>query len=311
VRLPALLLILWLAPDAGTNPPMPPAVPAVPPGPSAAEILRGRAEAFGKFHKPVTAPPTVVGGYSNGCLLGSRRLPSSGPGFELLHLERRRYFGHPSLIDYVRRLARATRRAGLPPLLIGDLSQVRGGPTLTGHRSHQTGLDVDIGFTAPPWLSKRKLTRAERETLFPPAVLDLKTGALTSAWNAKVAQLIAMAAQDPAVNRIFVHPGVKRQLCLATQPGKRPPWLRLVRPWWGHHDHLHVRLSCPPDSATCAPQEPLRPGDGCDELAWWFSADAQKARTARPELESAEPRLPAPMPPACEALISDRMSDSR
>jgi len=306
VRLPALLMILGLAPDAGAPGSVPPR--SVPPGPTAAEILRARAEAFSKFRTPVREPPVAVGAYSNGCLLGGKRLPASGPGFEVLHLDRRRYYGHPALVDYVQRLARSARKARLPKLLIGDLSQVRGGPTPTGHRSHQSGLDVDVGFTAPAWMAKRKMTTVERETMFPPAVVDLKTGALTTAWNAKVPELIALAAQDPLVNRIFVHPAVKRQLCAASPAGKRPPWLRLVRPWWGHHDHLHVRLSCPPASGACTAQDPLPAGDGCQEIVWWFSGEAQKARTARQEIESAEPKLPAPMPGPCQTLISDTMS---
>jgi penicillin-insensitive murein endopeptidase len=301
VRLSALLVILGLSPDAGGPPPAAP--PALPSGPTAAEILRGRAEAFSKFRTPVDEPPGAVGGYSNGCLLGSKRLAPSGPGYEVLHLDRHRHYGHPALVDYVQRLARQAHQAGLPTLLIGDLSQVRGGPTPTGHRSHQSGLDVDVGFTAPPWMARRKMTRVERETLFPPAVVDLKTGTLTSAWNGKVPPLIALAAQDPRVNRIFVHPAVKRQLCAASPAGKRPPWLRLVRPWWGHHDHFHVRLSCPRESGACTAQEPLPPGDGCQEIAWWFSPDARKTRTNR-EIESAEPRLPAPMPVPCQTLIS-------
>jgi penicillin-insensitive murein endopeptidase len=221
----------------------------------------------------------------------------------VLHLDRHRRFGHPSLVAYIRRLAVAAKRAKLPPLLIGDLSQPRGGPTPTGHRSHQSGLDVDIGFTAFPFMARRKLTSVERETLFPPAVVDLRTGSFTSAYNPGVERLIALAAKDPAVNRIFVHPAVKRQLC-ATPAPRRPPWLRLVRPWWGHHDHLHVRLSCPAASTDCKPQDPLPPGDGCGELAWWFSREASKSRTARTEIESAEPKLPAPMPASCEQLLS-------
>ena len=242
--------------------------------------LRARAEAFSKFRAPAQAAAQAVGGYSNGCLLGGERLPVSGPGFEVLHLDRHRRFGHPGLVAYIRRLARAARRQGLAPLLIGDLSQPRGGPTPTGHRSHQSGLDVDIGFTAPAWMKQRKLTAVERETLFPPAVVDLRTGSFTSAYDGRVDRLIALAAQDPEVNRIFVNPAIKRQLCLAPA-GKRPPWLRLVRPWWGHHDHLHVRLSCPPASPECTAQDPLPPGDGCGELTWWLSGQAGKARTAR------------------------------
>ena len=46
-----------------------------------------------------------------------------------------------------------------------------------------------------------------------------------------------------------------------------------VRPWYGHHDHIHVRLSCPADSPNCRKQPPVAGDDGCSEkaLAYWFS----------------------------------------
>ena len=37
-----------------------------------------------------------------------------------------------------------------PGLLVGDISQPRGGPMLTGHASHQLGLDADIWLTPMP-----------------------------------------------------------------------------------------------------------------------------------------------------------------
>ncbi len=39
-------------------------------------------------------------------------------------------------------------------------AQPRGGPTLSGHASHQTGLDADIWLTPMP---NRQLSRKERE----------------------------------------------------------------------------------------------------------------------------------------------------
>ena len=48
--------------------------------------------------------------------------------------------------------------------------------------------------------------------------------------------------------------------------GDQREWLRKVRPWWGHHDHFHVRLPCPADSPLCEAQAALPQGDGCGEL---------------------------------------------
>jgi penicillin-insensitive murein endopeptidase len=99
------------------------------------------------------------------------------------------------------------------------------------------------------------------------------------------------------VDRLFVHPAVKRALC---QDKGRGPWLQRVRPWWGHHDHFHLRLRCPPESADCKEAQPLPAGEGCDaSLDWWFSEDAHATAAKRgPPGEGAPP-----MPKQCELLL--------
>jgi len=62
-------------------------------------------------------------------------------------------------VAYLEQLAKDARLVGWPGLLIGDMAQPRGGPMLTGHESHQIGLDADIWLTPMP---KRMLTRQER-----------------------------------------------------------------------------------------------------------------------------------------------------
>ena len=88
---------------------------------------------------PPPAKPASIGSYSNGCLLGGVALPRPGPGFELMRLGRNRRYGHPALVAYIKRLAAAARKKKVGTLLVGDLGQPRGGPTPTGHRSHQAG----------------------------------------------------------------------------------------------------------------------------------------------------------------------------
>jgi penicillin-insensitive murein endopeptidase len=76
---------------------------------------------------------------------------------------RNRNWGTPRLLDYLERLASDARALdGWPGLLIGDMSQPRGGPMLTGHTSHQIGLDADIWLTPMP---DRTLTTQEREDM--------------------------------------------------------------------------------------------------------------------------------------------------
>jgi penicillin-insensitive murein endopeptidase len=244
---------------------------------------------------PAAGSARAIGSYAGGCIRGAVALPAIGPGFEVLHRSRHRFFGHPALVDFVRRLAARATAKNVPPLLIGDLSQPRGGPSPSDHGSHQSGLDVDVSYTRPADAATRPLSAEEREqTSFPP-VVDVENGALNSLWNDRIPELLAIAAGDPAVDRMFVNPVVKREMC-ARSAGA--PWLRRLRPWWGHHDHFHVRLRCPASSPTCRAQPPVPEGDGCDDLAWWFDHDALAERHASPGSRSA-PALPG----ECRALV--------
>lgn len=246
---------------------------------------------------PAPGAALSIGTCSCGCLQGAATLPPSGRGYEVLHLSRNRRFGHPELIGYVQRLGAAAARAKLGLVVVGDLSQPRGGPTPSGHRSHQTGLDADIGYVAPAG-ARAKLPPDDRERLAAPAVFDAKTHQKTAAWTPKIEKVLALAAADPAVDRIFVDPGIKKLMCAAAP---QAPWQGRLRPWWNHHDHFHVRLKCPADSPLCVPQEPP-PNDGCGaSLAWWFSEDAVATRTRKKEeaVAAGEPELPA----ACGALV--------
>jgi penicillin-insensitive murein DD-endopeptidase len=278
-----------------------PGDPETPTGAPQSASLRVRADNWSRHRTPKAGPAHAIGSYTNGCLQGGVSLPPSGRGYEVLRPGRHRWFGHPDLVAYVRRLGAEVKRRRLGILLVGDLAQPRGGPTPFGHRSHQSGLDVDIGYTYPSWLVRRKITAAERESLPLPAVVDLRTKALNAAWKPGIAGLLALAASDPAVDRIFVHPAVKRELC--ARPPPEAQWLQKVRPWWGHHDHFHVRLRCPAESNDCQPQEPLPPGDGCAALDWWFTEDARRTQQQRRDLAAEEARQPPPLPSACGALL--------
>jgi len=294
VKVAALSAILLAAVDA----PAPAPTAATAPAPQPKQGLV--AKRWQAQRQPTGGPALSIGGTSLGCLQGAATLPPSGPGYEALHLGRNRNFGHPLLVAYIERLAAAAKAAKLGPLVVGDLAQPRGGPTPSGHRSHQTGFDADIGYVAPPGLRAGHLSARARERLGPPAVFDPKTHAATPAWRPRIAELLALAAGDPAVDRIFVEPGIKKLLCEAPATATAP-WQARLRPWWAHHDHFHVRLKCPADSPLCEPQPPP-PGDGCGAtLAWWFSADAAATRTKKKEAEAveAEPQLP----PACAPVL--------
>jgi penicillin-insensitive murein endopeptidase len=253
----------------------------------------GLAFTWSDVPEPVPGVPRAVGSYTAGCVQGAVALPPEGPGFQSMRRYRRRFFGHPVLIRYLQELGAAAAQRGLGVLLIGDLGQARGGPTPTGHRSHQNGLDVDIWF----WLlgDRTALTVAERETVNAPSMLTADGSALDERlWSQRQAEMLRLAGGFDVVARIFVNPVIKRALC-EQSPGSA--WLQKLRPWWGHDDHLHVRLHCPPGEAACQDQDPLPAGDGCGaDLAWWFS---EEARQPPPRIDRPKVLLPA----ACEAIL--------
>ena len=241
---------------------------------------------------PSLGPSQAIGGYAHGCLAGGLSLPLDGTGYQVMRPGRRRFFGHPALLDYLQGLGKRAHAAGLAVVNIGDLSQPRGGPMKFGHASHQIGLDVDIWLR----LDLPALPRDRRDGLNETTVVDRDTLQVQRpAWSQAQATLLRLATKDPRVERIFVNPVVKLELC--RQAGADREWLHYIRPWYGHHDHFHVRLSCPAGSPSCERQRPLPPGDGCDaELASWLP----EARPPDPNKPVKHHPTPSPtLPAAC------------
>ena len=257
--------------------------------------------AFGKARLPAAGDPAAHGRYAAGCLAGGVRLPETGPDWQAMRLSRNRNWGHPSVILFIKRLSRAARKAGWAGLYVGDISQPRGGPMTSGHRSHQIGLDVDIWLRPPESL---KLSRAEREKISSTSVVTRNRLRVNGRWTEGHSRVLETAANDDAVDRIFVNAAIKRRLC-RTRTADDAVWLRKVRPWWGHTSHFHVRLRCPVEKG-CVGQAPLPEGDGCDKtLAWWFTREAlypppPDPRDLRPELTLAD------LPPVCRAVLKSR-----
>ena len=232
---------------------------------------------WGKVRGPSGGPPSVVGSYSNGCISGAGAIPRFGPGYVVLRPQRNRFWGHPALIGFLGDLALPYAKTG-EALLIADISQPRGGP-VSGHASHQIGLDADIRLTIVP---RAKVTDVYREK--PPHISMLGQGAKPGRrsidpkrFSDRQTALIRSAARDPRVDRLFVNPVIKRALCRRVKTDRS--WLRKVVPWYGHDAHMHVRLYCPPGSPACVRQKALPPGDGCGaNLAWWFTKEPYKPR---------------------------------
>jgi penicillin-insensitive murein DD-endopeptidase len=252
---------------------------------------------FGREANPAPGPAEAIGGYSRGCLEGAVELPADGPHWEVMRPSRNRAWGHPELIGFIERLAaRLPAFAQWPGLLVGDIAQPRGGPMLTGHESHQIGLDADIWLTPMP---ARRLSAAEREETPAEDVVAADGEDLDrTIWSDRYRRLLEAAAESPQVARIFVNPAIKRALC--REAGSDRGWLNKIRPWWGHKTHFHMRLSCPPGDPLCRDQMPPPEGDGCGrQLAWWFTPAGRYPPAGPPR----KPLRLADLPRACAALV--------
>ena len=246
--------------------------------------------------------PQSFGGYAKGCLAGGIALPQTGPTWQAMRLSRNRNWGQPTTVEYLqglsRKVARHTRWAGV---YVGDISQPRGGPMLSGHASHQIGLDADI------WLlpkTDRMLTKSEREEI-PSISMRRSSGAFTNdRWTKDHEKVLQLAASDQRVARIFLFPGAKVAMCKSAK-GDRS-WLRKIRPWYGHHYHFHVRLKCPSGQRDCIDQAPPPPGDGCKEAENWV----KRILNPPPPNPNATPRKPkqpitlARLPEQCAMVLS-------
>ena len=180
---------------------------------------------------------------------------------------------------------------------------------LTGHRSHQIGLDADIWFTPMPG---RRLTRRERERLSATSMLSRdRLSVNDKIWSMSHVRLIRRAASYPQTERILVHPAIKKALCEgAKKLGGNKSWLAKVRPFWGHHYHFHVRIGCPRGSVGCKPQRPVTGRLGCkEELAYWYRLLTRpKPRIMTPKKKS-KPRPPltlARLPAECRQVLDAR-----
>ncbi len=262
IALVATMVLCACAGGADTNidgTPLPDVDPATLQG-----IAKGQ---FGAKRRSSAQAPAAIGSYARGCVAGAEQLAETGPTWQAMRLSRNRNWGHPELVDFVQKLSqKAAAQPGWAGLYVGDMSQPRGGPMLTGHRSHQIGLDADIWM-----LPARNLTlsAAERENISSISTRRASGAFVNSNWTRAHHEIIKAAAKDKRTARIFVFPGAKVQMC-KDETGDRA-WLNKVRPWWGHHYHFHVRLTCPKGARGCTNQSPPPPGDGCADAQQWVN----------------------------------------
>jgi penicillin-insensitive murein endopeptidase len=276
-----------IAQDRGTLDPKP-----LPPLANPDDPATPAKELFGRRTRPTKMEPRSIGFYSKG-----DALPIDGATWQVMRLSRNRNWGNPALIDFLERLsAKVPHINGWPGLLVGDMSQPRGGPMITGHASHQIGLDADVWLSPMP---NHTLSRASREEMSATNLvrqdgLDIDPRTYTPAHL----KLIKATSEEPEVVRIFVNPAIKRALC--RDAGRDRDWLSKVRPMWGHNYHYHIRLSCRATGQPCLDQDPPADTDGCGaELDRWFAPAMLHPRPGKPR----PPMTMAALPNECRQVL--------
>ena len=288
--------------------PMPPAKPAIAEEKLPAKLL------FSKKELPSLGHAMAIGYYPRGCLQGGVELPVDGPNWQVMRLSRNRNWGHPELVKFLERFAPlAAKATGWKGVLVGDMAQPRGGPLPFGHTSHQIGLDVDIWFMPMPnhELSKKERDEISASDLVAPDRLRVNP----KTWTPADVAFIKTAAEQVEVERVFVNAAIKKELC-HVEDKHHGTWLEKVRPWYGHADHIHVRLKCPADSPNCRKQEPVPAGVGCSDkdLAFWFKDSILHPKPGPPPKVPPKPITLADLPPACKNVIdapAAKLSGSR
>lgn len=269
------------------------------PPPTPAKVL------FGAAKTPAPMAARSIGFYAKGCLAGAAALPIDGPAWQAMRLSRNRNWGHPELIALVKKLAVEAKADGWPGLLVGDISQPRGGPMLTGHASHQVGLDADIWLTPMPG---RRLTEKEREDLSATSMLASDNVSVNpEVFTDAHVRLLKRAAAYKQVERVLVHPAIKKAVCTSAA-AKEPDhaWLNKIRPIWGHYYHFHIRIACPKGSMNCEAQPPVGNEDGCGaELDRWLALIKTPPKPVPGPPAPAKPPITLSQLPAdCRAVLA-------
>jgi penicillin-insensitive murein endopeptidase len=284
------------APAETVATPMPPAKPMQ------AEDKQPAKQLFGKAQLPSLGKAMAIGYYPRGCLQGGVELPVDGPNWQVMRLSRNRNWGHPELVKFLEKFAPlAAKATGWNGVMVGDMAQPRGGPLPFGHLSHQIGLDVDIWFMPMP---DRRLSNEERDDISATNLVSDDWKSINpKTWTPADIAFIRTAAEQPEVERVLVNAAIKKELCRVADK-KQDGWMDKVRPWYGHNDHIHVRLKCPADSPNCRKQPPVPGGDGCGakELDYWFSDKVLHPHITEPKHPPKALTL-ADLPPACKTVL--------
>ena len=253
----------------------------------------------------------AIGFYAKGCLAGAAALPIDGPAWQAMRLSRNRNWGHPELVALVEKLAiEAREHDGWPGLLVGDLSQPRGGPMLTRPRQ-------------PPGRARRRhLAHADARPAPDRAGAGGPVGHVHAGARRGVgrSQDVDRRARSPAEARRLLRRAWSGSSC--TPPSRRrcarrPPRTRTApgctrsAPTGATTTISTCASPAPSGSTNCEHQPPLPNDDGCGkELTNWLALVKPKPKPATPPETVAKPAPPKPgitldqLPADCRSVLA-------
>jgi penicillin-insensitive murein endopeptidase len=205
-----------------------------------------------------------IGFYANGNLKNPKNLSLEGEGFVKLFRQRERFWGNDQLIELISDSAMDFKQIypASERLQVGDLSQKIGGK-ISGHNSHQNGLDVDLVYF--------RVNHQEQDLNQTNGFVEkfVENGKLTPNFDLERNwAFIKIIAGKKNVQRIFMDPVIKNAFCdfakVENEYEQNIEILRKLRPLEAHNDHIHVRILCPEGAKLCTPQEAPPLGSGCD-----------------------------------------------
>jgi penicillin-insensitive murein endopeptidase len=176
----------------------------------------------------------------------------------ILKPDRLTHFGTIEMAYLVAKMGKYTKAiAPAHVLRMGDVSRKNGG-RLGSHKSHTNGLDADIAY----------YFKADKAmTSFASA---LKGGKPIGDWMmAQQWKLFKYAVSSKFVDRIFIHPTLKKSLCTYAQnqgemdTDLAKDTLRRLVPEVNHYNHFHIRIKCSESQERCKQMADPKPGTGC------------------------------------------------
>ncbi len=221
-----------------------------------------------------------IGAPNKGRLQGAVKLKSSR---SLKVREHANAWALPALAKLLQRAAgKVAKHHARSVMLVGDLSQKNGG-ALTGHNSHQSGRDADVGFYISN--SKGQSTAVKHFIAFDGAGKSTQVAwaQFDDARNWALVEAL-VTDKDTTVRYIFVSNPLRARMIAYAKKEKvakdiltrAEMVLMSPRDADVHDDHFHVRITCPDTmKSICIEESGARPGSAPVAVAAAKGADAK------------------------------------